>query len=47
MKTLAFELSIGQGSIAWLENGEALGERSFPNDRKDSGAFFENMERCL
>ena len=47
MKTLAFELSSGQGSIALLENGEALFERSFPNDRKDSGAFFENVELCL
>lgn len=47
MKTLAFELSSGQGSIALLENGEALFDRSFPNDRKDSGAFFENVELCL
>lgn len=47
MKTLAFELSSGQGSIALLENGEALCERSFPNDRKDSGAFFESVELCL
>ena len=47
MKTLAFELSSGQGSIALVENGEALFERSFPNDRKDSGAFFENVELCL
>jgi tRNA threonylcarbamoyladenosine biosynthesis protein TsaB len=47
MKMLAFELSSGQGSIALLENGEPLFERSFPNDRKDSGAFFENLELCL
>ena len=47
MRTLAFELSSGQGSIALLENGEALCERSFPNDRKDSSAFFENVELCL
>lgn len=47
MKTLAFELSSGQGSIALLENGEALFERRFPNDRKDSGAFFESVELCL
>lgn len=47
MKTLGFELSSGQGSIALLENGEVLFERSFPNDRKDSGAFFENVELCL
>ena len=47
MKSLAFELSSGQGSIALLENGAALFERSFPNDRKDSGGFFENVEFCL
>lgn len=47
MKTLTFELSSSQGSIALLENGEVLCARSFPNDRKDSGAFFENVELCL
>lgn len=47
MKTLAFELSSGRGSIALLEDGAALFERSFPNDRKDSGAFFENVQLCL
>jgi tRNA threonylcarbamoyladenosine biosynthesis protein TsaB len=47
MKTLAFELSSGQGSIALVEDGAALFERGFPNDRKDSGAFFENAQLCL
>ena len=47
MKTLAFELSSAQGSIALVENGETLFERAFPNDRKDSGAFFENVQLCL
>jgi tRNA threonylcarbamoyl adenosine modification protein YeaZ len=47
MKTLAFELSSGQGSIALVEHGAALFVRSFPNDRKDSGAFFENVQLCL
>jgi tRNA threonylcarbamoyladenosine biosynthesis protein TsaB len=47
MKTLAFELSSGRGSIALLQSGEVLFERSFPNDRKHSGAFFENVELCL
>ena len=47
MKTMAFELSSGRGSIAWLEDGEELFGRSFPNDRKDSGAFFENVQHCL
>jgi tRNA threonylcarbamoyladenosine biosynthesis protein TsaB len=47
MKTLAFELSSGQGSIALVEDSAALFVRSFPNDRKDSGAFFENVQICL
>jgi tRNA threonylcarbamoyladenosine biosynthesis protein TsaB len=47
MKTLAFELSSGQGSIALVEDGAALLDRSFPNDRKHSGAFFENVQLCL
>lgn len=47
MKTLAFELSSGEGSIALLEDGAPLFERSFPNDRKDSGPFFENVQACL
>lgn len=47
MRTLAFELSSGQGSIALLEDGAILFDRSFPNDRKDSGAFFENVQLCL
>lgn len=47
MKTLALELSSGLGSIALLEDGKALFDRSFPNDRKDSGAFFENVQQCL
>ena len=47
MKTLAFELSSALGSIALIENDVALFERRFPNDRKDSGAFFENVELFL
>ena len=47
MKILALELSSGQGSIALVEIGEALCHCSFPNDRKDSGAFFENVQLCL
>jgi tRNA threonylcarbamoyl adenosine modification protein YeaZ len=47
MKTLAFELSSSQGSIALVGDGEALFHRSFRNDRKDSGAFFENLQACL
>ena len=47
MKTLAFELSSGQGSIALVESGAPLFERNFPNDRKDSGPFFENVQLGL
>ena len=47
MKTLAFELSSGRGSVAFHENGETLFDRSFPNDRKHSGAFFENVQQSL
>ena len=47
MKRLAFELSSAVGSVALLEEGEVLFERSFPNDRKNSGAFFENVQLCL
>jgi tRNA threonylcarbamoyladenosine biosynthesis protein TsaB len=47
MKILASELSSAQGSVALTENGAALFERSFPNDRKDSGPFFENVQLCL
>lgn len=47
MKTLALELSSGRGSIALVEHGEVLFERSFPNDRKHSGVFFENVELCV
>ena len=47
MKTLALELSSGRGSIALIESGEVLLDRSFSNDRKHSGAFFESVEFCL
>ena len=47
MKILAFELSSPQGSIAWQETGAEPFSHSFPNDRKHSGLFFENVELCL
>src|SRR3982751_3989958 len=47
MKILALELSSGQGSIAWREDGRDLEAMEFPNDRKHSGLFFENLERSL
>jgi tRNA threonylcarbamoyladenosine biosynthesis protein TsaB len=46
MKILALELSSGQGSIAWLEEDGDRFVRAFANDRKHSGLFFENLQRC-
>lgn len=46
MKILALELSSGQGSVAWLENDRELFIRTFANDRKHSGLFFENLQIC-
>ena len=46
MKILALELSTGQGSIAWIEDGRDPFVRSFSNDRKHSGFFFENLQFC-
>jgi tRNA threonylcarbamoyladenosine biosynthesis protein TsaB len=43
MKTLALELSTSRGSLAW-QDGEIEFEREWPNDRKNSAAFFENVE---
>src|SRR5215475_917582 len=43
MKTLALELSTARGSLAWLD-GEIELRREWPNDRKNSAAFFENLE---
>jgi tRNA threonylcarbamoyladenosine biosynthesis protein TsaB len=46
MKILALEISSGQGSIAWLEDGNEPFVRTFANDRKHSGLFFENLQLC-
>src|SRR4029453_5429540 len=43
MKTLAFELSTSRGSLAWLD-GEIELLREWPSDRKNSAAFFENLQ---
>jgi tRNA threonylcarbamoyladenosine biosynthesis protein TsaB len=47
MKTLAFELSSRQGSIALMEDDAVSFEQTFANDRKHSGLFFENLDRCV
>ena len=43
MKTLALELSTAHGTLAWLD-GEIEFTRDWPNDRKNSATFFENLE---
>jgi tRNA threonylcarbamoyl adenosine modification protein YeaZ len=43
MKILALDLSTGRGSLAWLDENAEL-TREWPNDRKDSGPFFENLK---
>jgi|SRR5215831_1607266 len=43
MKTLALELSTARGSLAWL-NGQIEFTCEWPNDRKNSAAFFENLQ---
>jgi len=43
MKILALELSTPRGSLAW-QDGEIEFEREWPNDRKNSAAFFENLQ---
>ncbi len=47
MTTLALELSSGKGSIALVDEGKSLFVSEFANDRKHSGLFFENLQRCL
>ena len=46
MKILALELSTSRGSMAWLD-GEIELTREWPNDRKHSAAFFENLQAML
>ena len=43
MKILALELSTARGSLAYLNNDVDPVVREWPNDRKNSGAFFENL----
>jgi len=43
MKTLALELSTLRGGLAWLD-GETELTREWPNDRRNSAAFFENLQ---
>ena len=43
MKILALELSTLRGSLAWLD-GEIEFKREWPNDRKNSAPFFQNIQ---
>jgi tRNA threonylcarbamoyladenosine biosynthesis protein TsaB len=43
MKILALELSTSRGSLAWLD-GEIEFKREWPNDRKNSAPFFQNIQ---
>jgi tRNA threonylcarbamoyladenosine biosynthesis protein TsaB len=44
MKILALELSTTRGSLAWLDDDVVELTREWPNDRKNSAAFFENLD---
>jgi tRNA threonylcarbamoyladenosine biosynthesis protein TsaB len=43
MKILALELSSARGSIALLDSDKIEFDREWPNDRKNSGPFFEHL----
>jgi tRNA threonylcarbamoyladenosine biosynthesis protein TsaB len=43
MRILAVDLSTDRGSLAWLDR-EVEFIRQWPNDRKNSAAFFENLQ---
>lgn len=43
MKILALELSTTRGSLAWVD-AEVEFVREWPSDRKNSAAFFENLQ---
>src|SRR5438270_13623922 len=44
MKILALELSTARGSLAWLGEDVTDFTREWPNDRKNSSLFFENLD---
>jgi tRNA threonylcarbamoyladenosine biosynthesis protein TsaB len=43
VKILALELSTARGSLAWLDEDVTDLTREWPNDRKNSAAFFESL----
>jgi tRNA threonylcarbamoyladenosine biosynthesis protein TsaB len=44
VKILALELSTARGSLAWLAEDDTDLTREWPNDRKNSAVFFENLD---
>ena len=47
MKILALELSSARGSVALFNDGNVVFFREWPNDRKNSGPFFEYLAEVL
>ena len=48
MKTLALELSTAQGGLVWLEDADtSMHSVHWPNDRKNSGHFFEQLQTTI
>ncbi|HEY4282367.1 MAG TPA: tRNA (adenosine(37)-N6)-threonylcarbamoyltransferase complex dimerization subunit type 1 TsaB [Chthoniobacterales bacterium] len=49
MKILALELSTARAGLAWSADGATADFQSveWPNDRKDSGPFFENLQKIV
>ena len=48
MKTLALELSTAQGGLVWLEDTDtSMNGVHWPNDRKNSGYFFEQLQTTI
>jgi tRNA threonylcarbamoyladenosine biosynthesis protein TsaB len=43
MKILALDLSTARGGLTWLDENADL-TREWPNNRKNSGPFFENLD---
>ena len=46
MKILGLDLSTARGSLAWLDQ-HAEFAREWPNDQKNSGALFENLDAVM
>jgi tRNA A37 threonylcarbamoyladenosine modification protein TsaB len=44
VKILALELSTARGSLSWLDTDATDFTGEWPNDRKNSALFFENLD---